>query len=92
MLFVLPLPPEPDDEGNLPDLPEVEQLDFTIIGDLGSGFDANSDGVEDTLGNFAGLEWSSGVPGSGTLVGSVLNDDDGNGEIYTIDLRLVILC
>ena len=85
VLFVLPLPPEPDDEGNLPDLPEVEQLDFTIIGDLGSGFDANSDGVEDTLGNFAGLEWSSGVPGSGTLVGSVLNDDDGNGEIYTID-------
>ena len=85
VLFVLPLPPEPDDEGNLPPDPEIVQLDFTIIGDLGTGMDTDSNGVEDTLGNFAGLEWSSGTPGSGTLVGCVLNDDDGDGEIYTID-------
>ena len=82
--FTVPFLPEPKPGGELPDPLPLIQFDFTVIAELSTGVDANNDGVNDTLGNFSGLEWSSGVPGSGSLIGCTLNDDDANGEIYRI--------
>ena len=75
------------------DLPTVEPKDpavlppitFTIVGNLESDFDLDKDGANDSLGTFSGLEWSTGVPGVGTLIGCVLNEGNGGGEFYQID-------
>ena len=70
------------DEGPVP-------VQFSIVGNLGAGVDADNNGFEDSIGTFSGLEWSTGVPGAGTLIGCVLNNDEeggsGNGEFYQID-------
>ena len=69
--------------------------EFTIIGELSSNVDGDGDGLEDSVGTFAGLEWAGGAVG-GVLVGSVLNrevfndldkvgNDVGTGEVYQID-------
>ena len=85
--FNVELPPIPEPGDQLPDPPfPTPVLDYTIVMDLSSDVDANGDGVDDTLGNFSGLEWASGIPGSGPLIGCVLNDDDGDGEFYRICL------
>lgn len=71
----------------IPDLTfdDIGPIPFTILGSLTLGLDLNGDGADDSLGNFSGLEWSTGLPGQGTLIGCVLNEGDGNGEFYQIN-------
>ena len=78
ILFEIELTPLKD-----PDL--LPPLEFTIIGNLQSDQDADGDGANDSLGSFSGLEWSTGSPGVGTLIGCVLNEGNGSGEFYQIN-------
>ena len=81
-LVLLSITPEPPEKALLP-------APFAIVGTMGSGQDLDGNGFEDSLGNFSGLEWVTGRPGVGNLIGCVLNDDQdggaGNGEFYEID-------
>lgn len=83
MFEVTPL--ELTDEGEIPTLDDVPQIQFSIVGNITTGIDTNGDGVDDSIGTFSGLEWSSGTPGVGTLIGCVLDDEVGDGEFYQID-------
>ncbi len=75
-----PVYPEEDQE---PD-PPVE-ANYFIVGNMDSGADLDGNGVDDSIGSFVGLEWSTGVPRDGTLIGCVANDEVGDGEFYEID-------
>lgn len=85
ILFEIELTPLKD-----PDL--LPPLEFTIIGNLQSDQDADGDGANDSLGSFSGLEWSTGSPGVGTLIGCVLNEGNGSGEFYQINPLRQKLC
>lgn len=86
-LILFEITPVYPEEGEEPAPPVPAQ--FSIVGNLGAGVDADGNGFEDSIGHFSGLEWSTGTPGAGTLIGCVLNDDEiggsGNGEFYQID-------
>ncbi len=73
----VPVPPDPPE--NIP------PLEFTVLGNLSLGIDMDGDGLDDNIGTFSGLEWTSGNPSSGTLIGCVLNEGNGSGEFYQID-------
>lgn len=78
-------PIEENDEGDPPEIGDVPVIPFSIVGNITTGVDINGDGVDDSIGTFSGLEWSSGTPGVGTLIGCVLDDGVGNGEVYQIN-------
>ena len=86
-LVLFEITPVLPEEGADPEPPVPAQ--FSIVGNLGAGVDADGNGFEDSIGTFSGLEWSTGTPGAGTLIGCVLNNDEnggsGNGEFYQID-------
>ena len=76
VLFTMPTTPSP---------PPPEVIQFTIVGNLESDLDEDGDGALDSLGTFSGLEWSTGMPGVGNLIGCVLNSGNGSGEFYRIE-------
>ena len=77
----------------IPDLTfeEISPIPFTIVGSLTLGLDLNGDGADDSIGNFSGLEWSTGLPGQGTLIGCVLNEGAGNGEFRSLCKYCIVL-
>ena len=74
------VPIEGDEEGEPIPVEEVPEILFSVVGNLDGD---DNDGL--SIGTFSGLEWSTGEPGVGTLIGCVLNDGAGSGEFYQIN-------
>lgn len=79
------VPLEMNKDGDPPTLQEAPLIQFSIVGNITTGVDTNGDGNFEPIGTFSGLEWSTGTPGVGTLIGCTLADDVSNGELYQIN-------